>query len=60
LNAIPSSQRKRVARAYLKVAAKRRRSRSVRSTAMLDVIMLTLGLGMFVLSIGYVYVCDRL
>jgi hypothetical protein len=60
LNAIPSLQRKRVARAYLKVAAERRRSRSVRSTAMLDVILLTLGLGMFVLSIGYVYVCDRL
>jgi len=27
---------------------------------MLDVILLALGLGFFVLSIGYVYACDRL
>jgi len=27
---------------------------------MLDVILLTLGLGFFVLSIGYAYACDRL
>jgi hypothetical protein len=26
---------------------------------MLDVIMLALGLGLFVASIGYVYACDR-
>jgi hypothetical protein len=27
---------------------------------MLDVIMLALGLGFFVLSLGYAYACDRL
>jgi len=27
---------------------------------MLDVIMLALGLGFFMLSVGYVYACDRL
>jgi len=27
---------------------------------MLDVIMLALGLGFFVLSVGYAYACDRL
>jgi len=27
---------------------------------MLDVILLALGLGFFVLSIGYAYACDRL
>jgi hypothetical protein len=31
-----------------------------RSTAMLDLIMLAIGLGFFALSIGYVYACDRL
>jgi len=30
------------------------------STAMLDVILLALGLAFFVLSIGYAYACDRL
>lgn len=28
--------------------------------SMLDVIMLALGLGFFVLSVGYAYACDRL
>jgi len=27
---------------------------------MLDIIMLALGLGLFVLSVGYVYACGRL
>jgi len=31
-----------------------------RSTTMLDVILLALGLGLFALSIGYAYACDRL
>jgi hypothetical protein len=31
-----------------------------RSTAMLDVLLLALGLGLFVISVGYVYACDRL
>jgi hypothetical protein len=30
------------------------------STAMMDVIMLAIGLVFFALSIGYVYACDRL
>ena len=32
----------------------------IRSTAMLDVLLLALGLGFFVISVGYVYACDRL
>jgi hypothetical protein len=28
--------------------------------AMMDAIVLAIGLGFFVLSVGYVYVCDRL
>jgi len=31
-----------------------------RSTPMLDILMLAIGLGFFVLSIGYCYACDRL
>jgi hypothetical protein len=31
-----------------------------RSSEMLDIIMLAIGLGFFALSIGYVYACDRL
>jgi hypothetical protein len=31
-----------------------------RSIEMLDIVMLTMGLGFFVLSIGYTYACDRL
>jgi hypothetical protein len=27
---------------------------------MLDIILLALGLGLFVISVGYVYACDRL
>ena len=30
------------------------------STAMLDLIMLAMGLAFFVLAIGYAYACDRL
>jgi hypothetical protein len=28
--------------------------------SMLDVMMVALGLGFFILSVGYVYACDRL
>jgi hypothetical protein len=31
-----------------------------RSTAMQDILMLAIGLGFFVLSVGYCYACDRL
>jgi hypothetical protein len=31
-----------------------------RSSKMMDVIMLAIGLGFFVLSVGYCYACDRL
>jgi hypothetical protein len=30
------------------------------SSKMMDVIMLAIGLGFFVLSVGYCYACDRL
>jgi hypothetical protein len=30
------------------------------STAMLDVLLLALGLGLFVISVGYAFACDRL
>jgi hypothetical protein len=32
----------------------------LKGATMLDVILLALGLGFFVLSIGYAYACDRL
>jgi hypothetical protein len=31
-----------------------------RSIVMMDLIMLAIGLGFFVLSVGYCYACDRL
>jgi hypothetical protein len=31
-----------------------------RSIAMLDVVMLAIGLGFFALALGYTYACDRL
>jgi hypothetical protein len=31
-----------------------------RSTSMMDFVMLAIGVAFFALSIGYVYVCDRL
>jgi hypothetical protein len=34
--------------------------RLIRSTTMWDVIMLAIGLGFFLLSIGYTLACDRL
>ncbi|MGE0038935.1 MAG: hypothetical protein AB7S93_25315 [Xanthobacteraceae bacterium] len=36
------------------------RPRLQESKQMSDVIFLTVGLGFFALSVGYVYVCDRL
>jgi hypothetical protein len=38
----------------------RRGPRVARSTLMLDVIMLIIGLAFFALSVGYAYACDRL
>lgn len=35
-------------------------TRTRKEQPMLDVILLSLGLGLFVLSIGYTYACDRL
>jgi hypothetical protein len=35
-------------------------ARAQRSTSMLDVIMLAIGLAFFAVSIGYAYACDRL
>jgi len=37
-----------------------RKSRIARSIQMMDVVMLAIGLGFFVLSVGYCYACDRL
>lgn len=33
---------------------------SLRSIPMLDLVVLALGLGLFVVSVGYAYACDRL
>lgn len=42
-------------------AATRRNSpRDAQEVVMLDVVMLGLGLGFFVLSVGYAYACERL
>jgi hypothetical protein len=35
-------------------------SRIARSIQMMDVVMLAIGLGFFVLSVGYCYACDQL
>jgi hypothetical protein len=32
----------------------------IRSSRMLDIAMLALGLGFFILSVGYAYACERL
>jgi hypothetical protein len=37
-----------------------RRYLPARSTTMLDIIMLAIGLGFFALSVGYTIACDRL
>ena len=37
-----------------------RDSETLKETLMWDVIMLAIGLGLFALSIGYAYACDRL
>ena len=37
-----------------------RRPSIARSSAMLDIVMLAIGLGFFALSIGYAMACDRL
>jgi len=37
-----------------------RLSSAIRSNPMLDILMLTLGLGLFALAIGYTYACERL
>jgi hypothetical protein len=37
-----------------------RRSGRRRSTKMLDVVMLAIGLGFFALSVGYAMACDQL
>jgi hypothetical protein len=36
------------------------RTSATRSIFMLDVVMLALGLGFFVLAVGYTYACERL
>ncbi|MFZ1884773.1 MAG: hypothetical protein WAU53_14525, partial [Rhodoplanes sp.] len=41
-------------------AAPCRVSDAERTTAMLDVVMLAIAAGLFVVSIGYAYACDRL
>jgi hypothetical protein len=40
--------------------APRRCSHCIRSIPMLDVVMLGLGLGFFILTLGYAYACERL
>jgi hypothetical protein len=42
------------------MAALARATRPHRSTPMLDLIMLAIGLGFFALSVGYAYACERL
>jgi hypothetical protein len=37
-----------------------RTSRRDQENSMLDIIMLALGLGLFVLAVGYTYACERL
>jgi hypothetical protein len=42
-------------------AARQNRARSRdRENFMLDIVMLVLGLGFFVLAVGYTYACERL
>jgi hypothetical protein len=46
--------------ASARLSAARTELRVGRSTQMLDLIMLAIGLSFFALSIGYVYACDQL
>jgi hypothetical protein len=43
-----------------RLACRQTRFAHRRSSKMMDVIMLAIGLGFFVLSVGYCYACDRL
>ena len=43
-----------------RLACRRTSFTHCRSSKMMDVIMLAIGLGFFVLSVGYCYACDRL
>ena len=45
---------------YRRLACRRTSFAHCRSFKMMDVIMLAIGLGFFVLSVGYCYACDRL
>jgi hypothetical protein len=45
---------------YRRLARRRTSFAHCRSSKMMDVIMLAIGLGFFVLSVGYCYACDRL
>jgi hypothetical protein len=44
----------------LRRATQQRAQRTDGDTAMMDVVMLALGLGFFALSVGYAIACDRL
>jgi hypothetical protein len=56
---IPISRLSRSSRIHMPCASTFQLHRA-RSSEMLDIIMLAIGLGFFALSIGYVYACDRL
>jgi hypothetical protein len=39
---------------------KEQAQQATRSIVMLDIVMLAMGLGFFVLAVGYTYACERL
>jgi hypothetical protein len=45
---------------HIRESAGRNDGRAAKEHSMLDVVMLALGLGFFVLSVGYAYACDWL
>jgi hypothetical protein len=50
----------RIASLLLEAYLRARSGPFEREQHMLDLIMLTIGIGLFALSIGYAYACDRL
>ena len=50
----------RIASLWLQAYLQARSGTFEREPLMLDIVLLALGLGFFVISVGYAYACDRL
>jgi hypothetical protein len=45
---------------FVALPARPNRNRPEREEAMLDILMLALGAGLFIITVGYAYACERL